>query len=348
LVDESPGLAEKVRFLGLPLAYPHRPPAVDAIETHMAWVFLAGDLVFKMKKPVRYEFLDFSSLAAREITCREEVRLNRRLAPDIYLDVVPLRLDERKQLTFGGDGPIVEWLVKMRRLPAERMLDVAIERRTVSRGEIAAVTHLLVSFYRAAPIARPSIETVFEHLEAEHRRNVLLLSNARFDIDHARTANTLRRMATVLPAARPLVEARIAIGAIVEGHGDLRPEHVCLTDPPRIIDCLEFNRDLRIIDPYDEIAFLDLECESLGAPWVGKLILGIFREELEPAASPALMAFYRASRGLLRARLALVHLTEPKPRMPAKWEPRARSYIALAEAALDRFDHPVKSRPERP
>jgi aminoglycoside phosphotransferase family enzyme len=346
-MDVTPSLNEKVRFLRAPAAYSHDPQAVDAIETHMAWVFLAGDLAFKMKKPVRYEFLDFGSLTAREFTCREEVRLNSRLAPGIYLGVAPLRLDRHRQLTFAGDGPIVEWLVKMKRLPAERMLDVAIENKAVSHSGIVAVARLLISFYRAAPVARPSIEAVFEHLEAEHRRNVLLLSDDRFALDRARTDNVLRRMAAVFSTVRPLIDARIANGAIVEGHGDLRPEHVCLIDPPVIIDCLEFNRELRLVDPYDEIAFLDLECDRLGAPWIGRLILGIFQRELKPAAPPALMAFYRASRGLLRARLALAHLTEPEPRTPEKWEPRARTYVSLADAALDQLELAIKSQPQK-
>jgi aminoglycoside phosphotransferase family enzyme len=303
----------------------------------MAWVFLAGNLVFKMKKPVSYAFLDFRSLEAREFTCREEVRLNERLAPGIYLGVVPLRQEMDGQLTFGGYGRVVEWLVEMKRLPSERMLDAAIEGGLVTADAIDAASRHLVAFYqRALPVSR-SLDEVFTLIEAEHQRNCLMLSDDRFTLDRNRVVTVLRRMSSAISEVKPWIDERLAAGAIVEGHGDLRPEHFCLTDPPVVIDCIEFNRELRLVDPYDEIAFFALECERLNASWIGERVLEFFRSELQPAASPALTAFYKANRALLRARLALAHLTEQSPRTPEKWEPRAGAYVALADAALEQF-----------
>ncbi len=327
-------LAEKVAFLSSAASYRHAPPKVEVVETHMAYVFLAGQFAFKMKKPVRYEFLDFTSLAAREFTCREEVRLNRRLAPGIYLGTVPLRLGAPGGYAFEGEGPVAEWLVQMWRLPADRMLDAAIGAGTVVEGDIAEVAQHLARFYRSAEPVAQSLETVAGRFAAEHRRNAALLASRQFDLDRGLTDKVLQRMSQALEVARPLLAGRIANKAIVEGHGDLRPEHICLVTPPVIIDCLEFNRDLRLVDPFDEIAFLDLECQRLGAAWIGVTLLNTLMQELPPAPPPQLMAFYRASRALLRARLALAHLTEPDPRTPAKWEPRARAYIELADAAL--------------
>jgi len=307
----------------------------------MAWVFLAGELVFKMKKPVHYEFLDFTTLSAREFTCREELRLNRRLAPDIYLDVVPLRQDRVGALTFAGDGPIVEWLVKMKRLPADRMLDYAIEHGTAREADVVGFAEKLTIFYRAAPPVAQSLEQVCQRFAAEHERNAVLLSDVRFELDHVMTGTVLAGMTKALSTARPLLSLRVEAGAFLEGHGDLRPEHVCLIAPPVVIDCLEFNRDMRLVDPFDEIAFLDLECERLGAPWVGQKVLDICQRELSSRLPDGLFAFYRSARALLRARLALAHLIEPNPRMPAKWEPRARTYIKIADAALTRFEAAV-------
>jgi aminoglycoside phosphotransferase family enzyme len=331
-------IAQKVAVLSDRAIYSHSPRHVDVIETHMAWVFLAGEFAFKMKKPVHYEFLDFTTLSAREFTCREELRLNRRLAPDVYLDVVPLRLDQTGALTLAGDGPVVEWLVKMKRLPADRMLDCAIEHRTVTVADVVGFAEKLTTFYRAAPPVSQSIEQVCQRFSAEHERNVVLLSDAQFELEHVMTRTVLERMTKALSAARPLLKMRVEVGAFLEGHGDLRPEHVCLISPPVVIDCLEFNRDMRLVDPFDEIAFLDLECERLGAPWIGQRVLDICRRELSPAPPAGLLTFYRSARALLRARLALAHLTESNPRMPEKWEPRARIYIALAEEALTRFE----------
>jgi len=332
------GIARKVAVLSDPSIYTHHPLQVDVIETHMAWVFLGGEFAFKMKKPVRYEFLDFTTLPSREFTCREELRLNRRLAPDVYLDVVPLRLDPAGTLTFAGDGLIVEWLVKMRRLPADRMLDYAIEHRTVTQADILAFVDKLTAFYRSAPSVVQSLEQVIQRFAAEQERNIMTLSNARFALDHVTTAGVLQRMNGALSTVRPLLKMRVEMGAFLEGHGDLRPEHICLVSPPVVIDCLEFNRDLRLVDPFDEIAFLDLECQRLGAPWVGKTVLEICLQRLKPVPQARLLAFYSSARALMRARLALAHLTEPNPRTPEKWQPRASSYITLAAEALERFE----------
>ena len=118
-------------------------------------------------------------------------------------------------------------------------------------------------------------------------------------------------MTKALSTARPLLNLRVEAGAFLEGHGDLRPEHVCLIAPPVVIDCPEFNRDMRLVDPFDEIAFLDLECEILGAPWIGQKVLDICQRELSARLPDGLFAFYRSARALLRARLALAHLIEP-------------------------------------
>ena len=335
---DAVNIAQKVADLSNSAIYSHCPYHVDVIETHMAWVFLAGELVFKMKKPVRYEFLDFTTLSAREITCREELRLNCRLAPGIYLDVVPLRLDRKGALTFAGDGLIVEWLVEMKRLPADRMLDHVIEHGTVSEADVVGFAEKLAAFYRAAPPVSQSIEQVCQRFAAEHERNAVLLSDVQFELDHVMTKAALECMTKALSTARPLLNSRVEAGAFLEGHGDLRPEHVCLIAPPVVIDCLEFNRDMRLVDPFDDIAFLDLECERLGAPWVGRKVLNICRRELSSQLPDGLFDFYRSARALLRARLALAHLIEPDPRTPAKWEPRARAYVKIAHAELLRFE----------
>lgn len=336
-------IAQKVAALSDCAIYSHCAQ-VDVIETHMAWVFLAGELVFKMKKPVQYEFLNFTTLSAREFTCREELRLNRRLAPDIYLDVVPLKLDRVGALTFAGDGPVVEWLVKMKRLPADRMLDYAIEHGTARKSDVVAFAEKLSAFYRAASPVAQSLEQVCRRFAAEHERNATLLSDGRFELDHVTTKTVLAGLKKALSTARPLLNVRVEAGVFLEGHGDLRPEHVCLIAPPVVIDCLEFNRDMRLVDPFDEIAFLDLESERLGAPWVGQKVFDICQRELSSPLPDGLFAFYRSTRALLRARLALAHLIESNPRTPAKWEPRARAYVKIAHDGLSQFEAAVSRR----
>jgi aminoglycoside phosphotransferase family enzyme len=142
-----------------------------------------------------------------------------------------------------------------------------------------------------------------------------------------------------LVRAIPEIRARAARGRLVEGHGDLRPEHVCLTDPLRIFDCLDFDRVYRMLDPYDEIAYLGLECGVLGADWVGPALLDRVAARLGDPPSEALLSCYGALSALTRARLCLAHLLERPVRLPAKWRPLARRYLSAAEARL---------APERP
>lgn len=330
-------LETKLRFLRQPSSYPGLPSSVTAIETHMSWVFLAGDLAFKLKKPIRYAYLDFTALDSRAFACREEVRLNARLAPDVYLDAVPLRVTAAGGLAFGAHGAIVDWLVKMKRLPADRMLDWLIEYGTVLPQDVDAAALRLVTFYRKAEPVKQSADEVWLRFAREHEFDAKVLGDQRFALDGGHVDSVLRDMQRAIEDVRPSIQQRTELGVYVEGHGDLRPEHVCLLPEPVIIDCLEFNRDLRLLDPFDEVAFLGLECERLGAAWIGERLLSECQRQLQHAAPPALIQFYRAARALLRARLALAHLLEPNPRTPQKWEPRARHYLDLANVALQRF-----------
>jgi uncharacterized protein len=328
--------AEKVAFLGSPEAYPRRPRRVDVKETHMSWVFIAGDRVYKIKKPVRYPFLDFRTLAAREANCREEVRLNRRLAPDVYFGVVPLTKKRVEGLALDGRGEVVDWLVEMRRLPEGLMLDRAILEHTIERDRgglrIDAVADLLIAFYRGSPPADIAPSAYVEHFAHEHAINEAVLRDPRFSLDKARVGYALDRVRRGVEEDAAILEDRVRQGRVVEGHGDMRPEHVCLSDSPVIIDCLEFSRDLRLVDPFDELTFLGLECARLGAAWIGERLIERCAGAPVDKPSPRLLEFYWTYRACLRARQALAHLLEPDPREPWKWVPLANCYLELAQA----------------
>ncbi len=163
-VAATPSLGQKVAFLSRPDAYPERPGHVEAVETHMSWVFLTDRHAFKLKKPIRYDVLDFNTRELRRRSCRRELRLNRRLAPDVYLAVVPLTLEADGRLCLNGSGPVADWLVKMRRLPAERMLDRVIAGGAIRRMDVAPAATLLARFYRRARPADVDGEGYREHL----------------------------------------------------------------------------------------------------------------------------------------------------------------------------------------
>jgi aminoglycoside phosphotransferase family enzyme len=334
--EAAPDLAAKVAFLSRPAT--HGVTSVEALETHMSWVFLAGDHAMKLKKPVRFPFLDFSTLAAREHDCREEVRLNARLAPGVYLGLRALQWDGASLALLSPErvsapDRTVDWLVFMRRLPAEQMLDVRIAAGRVTPQDIDPVVTLLGRFYRDAVTLTVPAEEYVAHFHREQAANREVLLRPQFRLQRATTA--LDRMDRALVDHAELLYERSRGGRIVDGHGDLRPEHVCLLEPPVIIDCLEFNAALRGVDPFDEAACLGLECDLGGAPWIGpRLVAGLARL-LDDRPTPALVQLYTAHRALLRARLAMAHLLDPHPRIPAKWLPLAQRYVQRALAALD-------------
>lgn len=228
---------------------------------------------------------------------------------------------------------MTDWLVKMRRLPTDRMLDRAIEQGTVTRIEVEAVADALAAFYEEVePADLTPQEFVAGFVEGLAESETVLIM-PQFDLPQATVSMVLKAAQDFIAASSGLLMDRVQQGHVVEGHGDLRPEHVCLMDPPVIIDCLEFNRRLRLVDPFDELTYLGLECERLGASWIGTILA----DRHNDAPSDRLLAFYTVYRACLRARLALAHLLEPEPRKPEKWVPLARQYLAIAEQASSRM-----------
>jgi uncharacterized protein len=329
-------LAAKVAFLGCPDAYPERPMLVEVIETHLSWVFLTDRHVYKLKKPVLLPHLDFSKLEAREANSMMEVRLNRRLAPDVYLGVVALMSLPDGTLHLGqphgGAGEVVDWLVWMERLPVNRRLDEIIRGGTVTRSDITGLSTVLRRFYRQAPVVPIVPSDYISRFGRDMRINLDIIVprvSSHLANEALRAADG---QAAFLAKHGGLLEERAVQGRIVEGHGDLRPEHVFLDGEPRVIDCLEFDRDLRLLDPVDELAYLGLECERLGAAWICQEILTEYRARSGDAPDPRLHAFYGGFRASLRARLAALRLDDAPPERRADWLARVESYLGLAAA----------------
>jgi aminoglycoside phosphotransferase family enzyme len=334
-VSTRPGQAAALEatlgFLKRPDAYPEAPARVEALETHMSWIFLTDTHAYKLKKPVRYAYLDFSTPEARRLDCEQEVRLNRRLAAEIYLGVMPLVLDAEGRLRLGGTGETVDWLVQMRRLPANRMLDHLLRSGTVEQAEIVRLARRLARFYAAAAAEAITPETYRQRLAGRIEDNLREIASPEFAQPREVTERLARLQLSFLQRHAELFDARVRQGRIVEGHGDLRPEHVCLLAEPIVIDCLEFKRDFRILDPADELGYLALECERLHAPHVGRWLLESYREASGDAPPAALIHFYQSCRAVLRAKLALWHLRDDGRHPPGKWVATAKEYLDLAQ-----------------
>jgi aminoglycoside phosphotransferase family enzyme len=328
-------LAAKVAFLKTPDAYAGARGPVGCRETHMSWVFSTEDEVYKLKKPIRLPYLDFSSLERRRAACRAELVLNRRLAPDVYKSLAPLTRRDGA-MAIGGLGETVDWLVVMRRLDVDRTLEGLLLARRLTLRQLNPLIAVLAKFYRHAPRVALSPGV---HLERWRRslgvnRRILLIPRLGLPAQLVRRVD--HRQREFLHRHVDLLSERVRRRLIVDGHGDLRPEHVWPEPPVRIIDCLEFNADLRAVDPLDELAFLHVECSRLGAPRHGDYIVQRVAAALPGGLMPELFAFYSSYRATLRARLAIAHLLEDKPRSPEKWPPLALAYLRLADRAWQR------------
>lgn len=321
--------ADKVAFLRRADSYPQPVERLEVKETHMSWVFLTEDRVYKLKKPVRLPYLDFGTLEARRFYCEESLRLNRRLTEGVYLDVLPLTREPGDELAIDGDGSVVEWLVYMLRLPEQRMLEQRIEDGGRVGQEAASAAELLASFYRDTPGDPLTPEQHLRRLAAGVRENAEALHDPRYGLDRSAVESLRQILEDRLERRTGLFAGRLEQGRVVEGHGDLRPEHVCLTEPPAVIDCLEFNRDLRIVDAVDELAFLALECERLGVE-LDETLFAPYRRETGDDVPTMLVAFYKVHRAMLRAKLAVWHLDDDPGRRD-KWVGKAEAYLSLAD-----------------
>lgn len=339
---ETLSLADKVAFLGAPETHGIPGDRMGRRETHMSWVFLAGERVFKLKKPVRFPYLDFSTLARRETACRSELTLNRRLAPDTYESVLPL-VRTAHGLAIGGEGEIVDWLVVMRRLDESQTLQQALIERRLAYWQLDRLVAALVPFYRRAPavVSSPAAHVARWQATLSYNRRILL--DPRLGLPSGLVRRVDRAQRRFLALRAPVLRDRVRHRHVVDGHGDLRPEHIWLGEPIRIIDCLEFNPSLRAVDPFDEVAFLCVECERLGGAWAGEHIRRRVKAALRDCPED-LFSFYRCHRATLRARLAIAHRLEPAPRTPEKWPRLARDYLRIAATEAVRLERLLVTR----
>jgi aminoglycoside phosphotransferase family enzyme len=331
-------IARKVAFLASPQIYADKTTRVEIVETHFSWVFLTDRHVYKLKKPLHSDGVDFSTVQARQRNAEAEVRLNRRLAHDVYLGVVPLTLVGGRDLAIDGEGVVIDWLIKMARLPAERMLDRRLVSNNWHYADIHMLAGCLAKFFatgRCVPI-QPIAYLARFRAECEASRRALHSSGSpelRYAVDCV-----IRYIEAFIGRHYGLLLQRLTDRRIVEGHGDLRPEHICRAPAPRIIDCLEFRFDLRCLDPVDELAFLAMECERLGARSIERVLFRHYCRRTGDYPPPVLIAFYKAIAALIRARIAILHLQETPLRDPAKWPKRAAEYLEIARRECRRLD----------
>jgi uncharacterized protein len=326
---QRPAFGEEVLFLRRATSYPPPPSPVEPIETHTSWVFLTGDRAYKLHKPRLDEGLDRSHPKNRRRRCEEELRLNSRLAPGVYLRVEPLT-QGRDQLEIGGEGEVVDWLLLMRRLPADRMLDQRLACGELRVAEVRQLGEALARFHAAAPRTALTPEVYRAVLgEAVERHFRRLSAAGEALLPRAVLVALCSELLGFLSDEQAALDQRVLDGRVVEGHGDLRPEHVCLLAEPVIIDCAVDPLLRRDVDTLDELACLAMECERVGAEWVGAELLAAHARVSGDVPLPSLMSFYKGLRAAESAGLALGDIEAGVPPTPRDLA-LARMYAGLA------------------
>jgi hypothetical protein len=285
--------------------YPHRPPSVELRQTHISYVLLAGAYVYKVKKPVRFAFLDYSTLEKRRHFCREEIRLNRRLAPTVYLDIVAIiQKDGGFAIAARPGEAAFEYAVKMRRLPEEHFLDQRIRAGKARKEDFDRIAAKLASFYVTAATDQALLYGSAEAIRRKLEENVKELEPL---IGLTLAAEEFTRIQEYnndfVAQHHDLLEARLRDARVREGHGDLRAEHICLEDDPVIFDCIEFNEAFRYCDAASEIAFLSMDLDYLGAPLLSEYFVTCFQKlTQDPGVSP-LLPVYKCYRACVRGKV---------------------------------------------
>lgn len=328
-----------------PSAYPVPTSRVELIQTHVSWIFLTDTHAFKLKKPVNFGFLDFSTVDLRHFYCNEELRLNRRLSPDIYEAVVELR-ELPAGAAFHGCGPVIDHAVMMKRLPAGQMLDRLVESGKVTVADMERIAVVISTFHAEA--ARSEYISTFGSREQ-------ILFNWRENFDQLRQFS-----ATTLPAADletiqswvcafaeshgELFDRRAANGFIRECDGDLHLENICLLDgTPYIFDCIEFNERFRFCDTAADIAFLLMDLDVHNRSDLSAAVISAYRAASGDFEMTELIDFYKIYRAVVRGKVESFRLNDvgisPADKQAA--QRRAISYFRLARGYIERLRLPL-------
>jgi aminoglycoside phosphotransferase family enzyme/predicted kinase len=333
----SPALPPAVVALLDPAIYPHPVEHVELVQTHISYVLLAGQYVYKVKKPVDFGFLNFSTLRRRRYYCRQEIVLNGRLCPGVYLAVVPIvQVGDRIALGRGGRQPrqarVIEYAVQMCRLPADRMMDHLLAADAVTVEMVAALARRVAAFH-AASARGPEIDRYGSPraIAANWEENFVQAAPYVGRTLTAHQDGLLRDyVAFFLRREAALLRERVRAGHVRDCHGDLRTSAVCFTDPICIYDCIEFNRRFRYSDVAAEVAFLVMDLDRRGHHALADAFVEHYCAASGDTGLPALLDFYVCYRAFVRGKVANFRLDQPE----VSPDERAESY-AIATQAFD-------------
>ncbi len=316
-----------------PSLYPDQPKEVRLIETHISLLFLTGNYVYKLKKPVDFGFLDFTTLEKRRYFCEQEVKLNRRLSPEIYLGVIRVSSDG-KQIYLEGDGEVVEYAVKMKQISEEFLMDKLLEKGQVNPRMMERISEKLVHFYSGAEtndyiksFARPERvkQDTDENFEQTERYVGITISKNVYEEIKEKTNDFFRKKEKIF-------YQRIAEDRIRDCHGDLRLEHIFWGEEISIFDCIEFNERFRYTDVAADIAFLAMDLDYHERGDLNSPLLQTYIEMSKDHGISQMIDFYKCYRAYVRGKVESFRLDDPNITEEDKREAlkRAQRYFNLA------------------
>lgn len=275
-------------------------------ETHISWVILCDDTVFKIKKPLKYSFLDFSTIEQRRHYCEREVVLNNRLTRGVYIDVVPIQRTSSGFSIGGSQGEVVDYAVRMHKLDNDRRMDVLLRSGQVTEDHIHALARQMVAFHKEAVIVYPKdpldIQSKFNDIEGQRAFIGKELGGRYADL----LDDTVRRSDKFVSGNKRLLEDRVEDGFHRDGHGDLHSRNIFLLDEPVIFDCIEFNDDYRQVDVLNEVAFLCMDLDAFGRWDLARMFMADYTSEfsaISGARDVALFNYYKCYRANVRAKV---------------------------------------------
>lgn len=288
-----------------PEFYDHQVQSCELIETHISWVILTGEYVYKIKKPVNFGFLDFSTLEKRKFYCKEELRLNQRLAPELYLDVIPLT-GSTESVELDGSGKAFEYTIKMKQFPQETQLDHVLERNELKPKIINSIANLIASFHQQIDIAEKATEygnpdRVYHPIN----ENFIQIQER---VTDAPTLDLLSNIEIwskqTFKQIKPHLTQRKENGFIRECHGDLHLRNLAwYNNEPLAFDCLEFNPNFRWIDVISEIAFFIMDLDDHKQPELAQRFLNKYLELTGDYNGCHVLRFYQVYRAMVRAKV---------------------------------------------
>jgi aminoglycoside phosphotransferase family enzyme len=331
-----------IEFLQNPLAYPEQPRTVSLVQTHISWVFIGDDYVYKVKKPVDFGFLDFTTLAKRKFFTEEELRLNKRFSPDVYVEVVPIS-ERNEAFVIGDDTSVVEYALKMRRISEDHMLYRLLMKGEVGLEDIRRVGRHLARIYQGIESdekARSfgSVEVISHNITENFDQTVAYIggpvSRQTFDAIKSWSMGFLEKN------SRTFAE-RVSTGHIKECHGDLHLQHICL-DNERIsvFDCIEFNERFRYGDVASDVAFLSMDLDYNARKDLSQSFTRAYIEESGDSAMAAVLTFYKIYRAYVRAKVTSFMLDDGglDETSKAKALLTAKKYFDLAHVYVRHVD----------